>query len=155
MTIICVCVRVQLLRCSECLYMQERRSGNGTWLLLERCREMRGVQHRADNQSRQNRVHAYVFARQFNPVPKLNAVVRCNSTVNACTCENGVGQTGAGCPLNGAAKCASCHTGFTINDERTKCIRTCVRFGWFDRIERSGCSCRHPGDFCSNYAPTK
>ena len=47
-------------------------------------------------------------------------------TGNTCVCKNGVGQTGAGCPAIGAEKCASCDAGFTINHEKTKCIRTCA-----------------------------
>jgi len=47
-------------------------------------------------------------------------------TGNTCVCKNGVGQTGAGCPAIGAEKGASCDAGFTINHERTKCIRTCA-----------------------------
>ena len=43
---------------------------------------------------------------------------------NSCTCENGVAQTGVHCPTNGVAKCASCNPGWTINHEKTKCIRT-------------------------------
>ena len=47
--------------------------------------------------------------------------------MNYCTCDNGVGQTGAGCPVEGTAKCASCNAGFTLNDRRGECIRTCAR----------------------------
>ena len=44
---------------------------------------------------------------------------------NSCTCKNGVGETGAGCPAHGAVKCASCNHGFTINHAKTECICTC------------------------------
>ena len=43
---------------------------------------------------------------------------------NICTCENGVAPTGSGCPVNSAAKCTSCNTGWTINNQKTKCIGT-------------------------------
>ena len=46
--------------------------------------------------------------------------------MNICTCENGVAPTAASCPVNGAAECVSCNTGWTINNERTECIRTCA-----------------------------
>ena len=42
-------------------------------------------------------------------------------TANICKCENGVPAAGAGCPVDGATKCAFCNTGWTINYERTKC----------------------------------
>ena len=39
-----------------------------------------------------------------------------------CTCKNGVGATGTDCPVYGAAKCAACNHGFTVNHARTECI---------------------------------
>ena len=45
--------------------------------------------------------------------------------VNTCTCNNGVAETGAGCSVNGAARCKSCKTGWTITTARTKCICKC------------------------------
>ena len=56
----------------------------------------------------------------------VHICVLLDSIGNTCVCKNGVGQTGAGCPAIGAEKCASCDAGFTINRERTKCIRTCA-----------------------------
>ena len=53
-----------------------------------------------------------------------------------CTCENGVAQLGVHCPVNGAAKCASCNSGWTINHESTKCIRTCLH----SRMKRQQCN---------------
>ena len=47
----------------------------------------------------------------------------CDSAVNMCTCLNGVGQAGPGCPVNGAAKCLACNSGWTINDDKTECIQ--------------------------------
>ena len=51
----------------------------------------------------------------------------CRFAVNVCTCNNGVAQTGVNCLTNGAAKCVSCNTGWTINQARTECIRTCAQ----------------------------
>ena len=45
---------------------------------------------------------------------------------NQCKCDKGVSQIGAGCPINGAAKCASCNTGWTLNQDKTKCIGKCT-----------------------------
>ena len=45
---------------------------------------------------------------------------------NQCKCDNGVAQTGAGCPANGAAKCAACNTGWTLSHDKTKCIGECT-----------------------------
>lgn len=46
---------------------------------------------------------------------------------NTCTCSNGVAQTGADCPVDGASKC---HTGWSMNSAETECICKCahVRF---------------------------
>ena len=46
--------------------------------------------------------------------------------VNVCTCNNGVATTHSQCPANGAAKCASCATGFTLTHDKTQCIGECV-----------------------------
>lgn len=47
-----------------------------------------------------------------------------NSVGNTCVCKHGVAQLGVYCPVNGAANCLSCNTGFTINSDNTECIRT-------------------------------
>ena len=44
------------------------------------------------------------------------------NTGNLCVCNNGVAQSFAGCPANGAAKCKSCNAGWTINHAATECI---------------------------------
>ena len=46
--------------------------------------------------------------------------------VNTCICANGVAETGAYCPVNGAAKCASCASGWKISADRTYCICTFI-----------------------------
>lgn len=43
---------------------------------------------------------------------KLDKVKVCKS--NQCTCDNGIGATGAACLTNGAAKCASCNAGYFL-----------------------------------------
>ena len=69
-------------------------------------------------------------ARNFN-------LVRCGFAGNTCICSNGVAQTGADCPVNGAHNCESCNTGWTAGydrskkkkkhyEESTKCICTCA-----------------------------
>ena len=45
---------------------------------------------------------------------------------NTCKCNYGIAHVGAGCPVNGAEKCAACVKGWTINHAGTKCIRTCT-----------------------------
>ena len=57
---------------------------------------------------------------------------RCCFAANVCTCNHGVALIGPQCPANGAAKCASCASGFTLAHDKTQCIgectvRTCVR----------------------------
>ena len=52
--------------------------------------------------------------------------IGCYLVANVCTCENGVAQLGVDCTVNGAAKCSSCNSGWTINHDSTKCIRTCL-----------------------------
>ena len=47
---------------------------------------------------------------------------------NGCTCKNGVAESGANCPVNGAVKCASCNTGWRINHAKTECIRKCANY---------------------------
>ena len=44
--------------------------------------------------------------------------------VKRCTCKNGVAETGARCPTDGAAKCKSCKAGHKMNKQRTECIST-------------------------------
>ena len=45
---------------------------------------------------------------------------------NQCICANGTPKTGAACTGNGAAMCASCNSGFTINAQRTRCaLKVC------------------------------
>ena len=66
----------------------------------------------------------------------------CHHTVvgNVCRCENGVAQTGVGCPMHRIAKCESCNVGWTINYDKSKCIRTYEyvhNFGWLDIAEHS------------------
>ena len=51
--------------------------------------------------------------------------VRYHFVANMCTCKNGVPQLGAHCPVNGAARCLSCNSGWTISQDGTKCICTC------------------------------
>ena len=48
-------------------------------------------------------------------------IVLFDFAVNACTCKNGFGQFGPGCPSNGAAKCASCNPGWTVSHDQTCC----------------------------------
>ena len=50
--------------------------------------------------------------------------VRFFFVVKMCTCYNGVAQTGVGCPVNGAANCLSCNTGFALNHAKTACVCT-------------------------------
>ena len=65
------------------------------------------------------------FSARTHPQPILCLCLHWHFLVNACTCDNGVGQTGAGCAVNGAAKCAACNPGWTANHDNTKCIREC------------------------------
>ena len=55
--------------------------------------------------------------------------LHCRFLGNTCICSNGVAQTGAGCRVDGDAKCASCDVGWTINHDQTQCKCTCVLFG--------------------------
>ena len=43
-------------------------------------------------------------------------------TSNRCSCPNGTPKTGAACIVNGATMCARCNSGFTINDQKTRCV---------------------------------
>ena len=56
------------------------------------------------------------------PILVMRTFMHCDSAANVCTCHNGVGQTGAACPVSGAAKCSSCNSGWTLNDDKTECI---------------------------------
>ena len=60
--------------------------------------------------------------------PYLNRLAFSLLAVNTCICKNGLPQTGVHCPVNGAAKCASCNVGFTFNQAKTECIRTFSHF---------------------------
>jgi hypothetical protein len=42
-------------------------------------------------------------------------------SANACKCPNGSPKAGAACTKHGAAMCASCKGGFTINAGQTEC----------------------------------
>ena len=52
--------------------------------------------------------------------------LRCAFTANICTCENGQAPTGdsGDCPVNGVAKCKLCNPGWTLTNDKTKCIST-------------------------------
>ena len=50
----------------------------------------------------------------------------CPVAVNKCVCNNGFAPIDGHCAVDGAAKCASCKTGWTINQFRTECIRTYI-----------------------------
>ena len=65
----------------------------------------------------------------------------CDYTANKCACKNGVAQSGSGCAVDGAAKCAFCSTGWTINHDKTECICTCAHFckGKYNLLR--ACSC--------------
>ena len=41
---------------------------------------------------------------------------------NQCTCANGTPKTGTACTSNGAAMCARCNSGFTMNAQQTGCL---------------------------------
>ena len=96
----------------------------------ERCHKMRFVQYRVDNQPCRHRMYTYVCTscEPFKILPFICAYLSEHFLGNICTCENGVEQTGADCPTNGAAKCDSCDTGWTISLAKTACSGTCTRF---------------------------
>ena len=102
--------------------MRSRRGANRQGVSCERCCEVRVVQYRVDAQPRQDGVYSYVSIRVH-----VRAFMVTNGrylfVANVCTCDGGVPQTGAHCPLNGAAKCAACNAGWTINLANTECIR--------------------------------
>ena len=52
--------------------------------------------------------------------------MRIDGVVNVCTCNHGVAATGTGCPTFGAAQCASCRPGYTLNGAKTMCISTYI-----------------------------
>ena len=65
-------------------------------------------------------------AHEYWPTTALCRCLCWTFAANTCKCNNGVAKTGAGCPVNGAEKCAACVKGWTINHAGTKCIRTCT-----------------------------
>lgn len=79
-----------------------------------------------DTKQRQNRVYSYVcrciYDKESTIWMHICVVLYCAAIT--CSCNNGVAQTGSGCAVDGAAKCASCNPGWTINRARTKCKRT-------------------------------
>ena len=75
------------------------------------------------HESRQ-KLSAPVIHLEFHVVANACPCVRSLFAANTCTCKNGVAQTGADCSVNGAANCAFCMTGWTINHNKTECIRT-------------------------------
>ena len=74
--------------------------------------------------------------------------MRSLSEGNACTCKNGVAPIGIECPVNGAAKCLSCNTGWTINRDKTACTCTCLH-----KVANKTHTVLIPGypAFCSQY----
>ena len=88
------------------------------------------VQPWTDDYRRQDPVHSYVCtSNNIRNYIALACRLRFDCVVvNGCVCHNGVAEIGTGCTTDGASKCASCKTGFTINHERTKCIRTYTHF---------------------------
>ena len=93
---------------------------------------MRVVHNRFYYQPRQNRVYSYVHAIackiNYQHTLKLSDCPHSGSVANLCSCKNGQASPGdfGGCLVNGVAKCNLCDPGWTLNHERTKCIRTCV-----------------------------
>ena len=71
--------------------------------------------------------------------------MHCDLAVNVCTCHNGVGQTGVGCPATGAPKCASCNVGLRLSHDQTKCLGTCA-----NARDDTFTLCRHVSLFCCN-----
>ena len=103
--------------------MQERLCAERRGLFRGGRCQVQIMQDWVDDQPRQNWVHPYVFI--F--VPSKRAAkdnLLSFLTGNTCTCTNGVPETGADCPVNGAPKCASCNFGWTRTHDCTKCIRT-------------------------------
>ena len=45
-----------------------------------------------------------------------------NFAANVCICNNGVAPAGAPCPMNGAANCAVCNTGFTSSKVKSSAL---------------------------------
>ena len=45
---------------------------------------------------------------------------------NVCSCANGVGSSGAKCPVDKAKKCESCKSGFKLSVDNTACEGRCV-----------------------------
>ena len=45
-------------------------------------------------------------------------------TVNTCTCPNGTPASGAKCVKDGGETCAECNTGWTLNQNSSKCTGT-------------------------------
>jgi len=58
-----------------------------------------------------------------DPRWKTNTCFFAEGRPNVCSCTNGSPQTGAGCTKNGAAMCKSCKVGWTLNSDKTACIR--------------------------------
>ena len=83
--------------------------------------------------TREQSVFVRVRAYACKKMPKYTVLVSALVSVmcyaaNTCTCHNGVAQTGAGCPFNGAAKCLTCNVGWTISHDKTKCFGACAHF---------------------------
>ena len=102
----------------------------------KRCSQMRVVQLWVQTQSGLHKVYSYVQrpddTHEYDYSVSAMFCECLARAANGCACPNSVATTGAGCPANGAAKCASCNTGFTLTHDKTQCIgectvRTCVR----------------------------
>ena len=111
---------------SKFLYMRQWRGAGWRGLTCERRFEMCFLQFWMDNQRRENQVYSYVpLLMQWLVTHNRHKHTRYHCVVNTCKCLNGVAQSGVACPVAGAANCLSCNTGWTINHDRTECIRTC------------------------------
>ena len=94
---------------------------NVAWMVLP------SVRH-AMPDGRSTTIRPRVFVRADTTKHKYEVVLcgnlHCRYVANTCTCDHGVPQTAAGCPWNGAPKCVSCNTGWTLQREKAQCIRT-------------------------------
>ena len=133
--------------------MQEWCGGIWSRLPREWGRKMHDVHKRFYYQPRQNRVHSYVHVIackiNYQHSLTLSDCPHSGFVANLCSCENGQASPGdfGGCLVNGAAKCNLCDPGWTLNHERTKCIRTFVCFFF-------KCSTCNPG-WTANHDNTK
>jgi hypothetical protein len=83
---------------------------------------------------------------------------KCSNTAPSpiCTCTDGTGATGTDCPPNGGEVCASCNSGYTLNDKKcvkdkpaqpipANCPTTTLCYNGF--INKESCKCECDGSW--------